>query len=289
MCCARDADLSDPFGRARAGRSFGRAQAGRRRDLSRRLTACRRPGPAGGRPQQAHEPAGRPGRGGVVQQLEVLPEAVEVHRAAARRGVRLGDVVAAQRAQGAGVVEGVKGGVRAWLLAQAGVPDPWMPQGLRGARPDRGVRGQQVRDELLGLPGELLQHIGQHGGRVRCPADRLAREHHVDGDAQGPHVDLVRVARACEDLWRHVDLGAADPMHYLVARPPPVAEAEVDKLHLLPAFALEGHVLRLDVAVHDALLVQVPDGLQHLLDQAPRLLLAEPPLVQDVLQDIPAL
>mmetsp|Transcript_29517 Transcript_29517/g.87593 ORF Transcript_29517/g.87593 Transcript_29517/m.87593 type:complete len:334 (+) Transcript_29517:500-1501(+) len=165
---------------------------------------------------------------------------------------------------------------------------PAVPQGLRSTHPHRGIHGEQVLDEPLSLGGELPEVLRHHGEPVPTPAHHLAREHGVDGGAQGPHVRLARVA-ASGDLRRHVALGAAVARHGHLALPPLAAQAEVDELHLVPGVALVHDVLRLDVAVHVAPVVHVLQSLQHLLDHEPRLLIAEPRLLHDVLHHVAAL
>jgi hypothetical protein len=63
-------------------------------------------------------------------------------------------------------------------------------------------------------------------------------------------------------------------------------EAQVTKLdtHL----AIKKHVLKLEVAVHNALVVQVPDGGAQLAEEAPRLSLEDAPSLDKIVEQLTA-
>ena len=101
-------------------------------------------------------------------------------------------------------------------------------------------------------------------------------------DADGVEVDLEGVHLLAEDLGRHVAGGAAcveTLLGVLGPRDPEVREAQVAQL-------VEHQVLGLDVAVEDALLVDVLHRCQDAGDQEARLFLGESPHGADAVPQI---
>jgi hypothetical protein len=110
-----------------------------------------------------------------------------------------------------------------------------------------GVVVDVLEAATLDLLEELLLALGAEGV--------VALQHHVEEDAQRPHVGVDgRVVYFGDDLRRHVGGGAAEGVDgggLLAAQ----TEAEVDQLQL--PVAVDEDVLRLDVPVDDVQLVQV--------------------------------
>ena len=105
---------------------------------------------------------------------------------------------------------------------------------------------------------------------------RPAGEELCDDAAEGPQVGAVVGVLVVDHLGRHV-LGRPHKLLELAARVAAVARrrpadqlggAEVDELGA--AVGREHDVLGLEVAVHDAVLVAVPDGLDALREAEPR-------------------
>eukprot|EP00968_Pinguiococcus_pyrenoidosus_P013929 scaffold1272_cov250-Pinguiococcus_pyrenoidosus.AAC.21 len=162
-----------------------------------------------------------------------------------------------------------------------------MVEGLHRAHAALDVAVQQPTDELggqaalvaLAVLEELSRvlHAVVHDGVAHLPLaaaveGRRAREEHVGDHAHGPHVAVVVVV-AAEHLGRHVVRRAAAQLELRVVVEV-LAEAEVDQLHHHVAGALDEPVLQLEVAVHDAALVKVPHGRQHLAQDVRALALA---------------
>ena len=100
---------------------------------------------------------------------------------------------------------------------------------------------------------------------VRLTAERrLATEHNVHDDAHGPDVTLGRVT-ALQHFWRDVVGRSVRLVHHLVGNYA-LGEAKVDKLDVsIIVFFVEQEVLWLDVAMADAVGVQVTQGVEGLL------------------------
>ncbi|GIX65340.1 colanic acid biosynthesis glycosyltransferase WcaI [Babesia caballi] len=133
--------------------------------------------------------------------------------------------------------------------------------------PDPVVLAQIHRDDLLDREGQP------------------AAQEQVHDDADGPHVDLLVVPLEREHLGRDVGHRPAGLRQELLG-PAQRREAKVRQLDGgRLALVREQNVLRLDVAVDDAALVQVRHDLQQLADDAVRVRLGEAvPLVDQVVQ-----
>ena len=120
----------------------------------------------------------------------------------------------------------------------------------------------------------------QRDGQVLVPR-RLARDHHVQADAQAPAVGLLAVRRRraaqvdpCRHLWRHIHWRAAQPLEGLLGGAAARRGAQVDELdRQLGLRHAQAHVLRLHVAVRPAVRVQVGQCARQLHEEPPRLLL----------------
>jgi hypothetical protein len=171
--------------------------------------------------------------------------------------------------------------------AAAGPPEG-EAQGPTAARPSPQPGGLELREDVAGgrpaLPGLLDQAVGddplERGGRVRprlaqrsrlLAEDRVdhppllaaerppAGEHLVDHHPQRPEVGRRPRALAAQLLGGHVGGGAdGDPLLGDGGGVHPAGEAEVEQLH--PAVRQHHHVLRLEVAVHDAGRVRGGEG-----------------------------
>mmetsp|Transcript_71716 Transcript_71716/g.154835 ORF Transcript_71716/g.154835 Transcript_71716/m.154835 type:complete len:306 (-) Transcript_71716:111-1028(-) len=159
-----------------------------------------------------------------------------------------------------------------------------MLQRLRCARAALGIHLEQPCHEVLGLhraPEEALREDRFH---VVLPAGgELTRQQRVSGNADAPTVNLVRVGSLAH-LGGQVALRPDAPRHRFVAWRPMRAQAEVDELHHVPVIARVHQVLALDVAVHDALVVQMLCSPQRLLHDTFRSGLGEHDSLPEVLQ-----
>jgi hypothetical protein len=153
-----------------------------------------------------------------------------------------------------------------------------------------GRLGQRLHDQggqLLGdvgtqvLDGQRIVHddVGEHHDDVVGPECLVAGEAFVEHAANGPHIggrtDLALGARL---LGRHVE-GRADQAARLaaLARGVVLDRAEIDELDVLDGAAGKEQVGGLDVAVHEAALVQLghgrgqpPPDLERLREREPR-------------------
>mmetsp|Transcript_32566 Transcript_32566/g.85581 ORF Transcript_32566/g.85581 Transcript_32566/m.85581 type:complete len:227 (+) Transcript_32566:1235-1915(+) len=105
----------------------------------------------------------------------------------------------------------------------------------------------------------------------------LAGEEHIGDDTDRPHIHrrVVRRLPLRPQLGRHVRRRAELIMHDLRAWAHMAREAKVYELQLsVLALVLVDHVVELDVAVHDAMVVAVQHCREHLLHQRRRGLLA---------------
>ena len=113
----------------------------------------------------------------------------------------------------------------------------------------------------------------------RVPADELIREH-----AQRPVIDLLRMLTTLYHLRRKVVWSSAHGVTTVVGcmdRP-----TKVGNLNL--AVDANEDVFGLDVAVHDALLVDVRDGEAELSEHHAGLVLGETALLRKVVEELPA-
>ena len=91
---------------------------------------------------------------------------------------------------------------------------------------------------------------------------RLSDQQGVEHDADCPDVDLEAVPRFAEYLGGDVVGGAAGGVPAISGRPDPGGEAEVAQLHL--HLVVEEDVAELDIAVDDAVGVEVLEGVDDL-------------------------
>lgn len=105
----------------------------------------------------------------------------------------------------------------------------------------------------------LLQHVVEDFLRIRAAERINAREHEVNDDASGPHIDLDVIRLVRDDFWRHVERTAHFHSILLHRRKPKVCQLDTEVLQ-----RLDQDVLRLDVAVHDALAVHIRQGVEDL-------------------------
>ena len=120
-------------------------------------------------------------------------------------------------------------------------------------------------------------HIDLHlaGGRGELAQRQFTGEHLVEDDAQRVDVRPVVHALGMLDLFRrHIvrrahDLPHAGQMEVLRLAAQDFGQAEVGDL--CAALLVQQHVLRLDVAVHDAFVVRILEGLANLGDDLQRL------------------
>mmetsp|Transcript_53854 Transcript_53854/g.166729 ORF Transcript_53854/g.166729 Transcript_53854/m.166729 type:complete len:242 (-) Transcript_53854:970-1695(-) len=138
------------------------------------------------------------------------------------------------------------------------------------------VRGKQLLHQRLRVLVEVLREVDlaskdllvdAHG--VLVAEGRLAADHLVDEDAQGPPVHRVRVTRRGQQLRRKVVWRAAGREG--------LADDKLRKAHVcdleVPPLA-QHEVLRLQVPVDDAALVKVLEGIHHAGRVVPCVLLA---------------
>ena len=102
---------------------------------------------------------------------------------------------------------------------------------------------------------------------------RFAREEDVQDDADAPDVALLTVG-AMDDFRCHVVRCAENAVHRVLVVDAP-GRSEVDQFDDRVLLILEVNVLRLDVAVHDRVLVQVVHGREELADHVCSLDLVE--------------
>lgn len=102
---------------------------------------------------------------------------------------------------------------------------------------------------------------------------RLAREKDVQDHTNAPDIALLAVG-AHDDLRGNIVGSAEDAVHGVLVIDP-ARGAEVNKFDDCVFLVLEVDILRLDVTVHDAVLVQVVDCRDELFDDAGRLDLVE--------------
>mmetsp|Transcript_53855 Transcript_53855/g.166733 ORF Transcript_53855/g.166733 Transcript_53855/m.166733 type:complete len:242 (-) Transcript_53855:970-1695(-) len=138
------------------------------------------------------------------------------------------------------------------------------------------VGGEELLHQGLGVLVEVLREVDlaskdllvdAHG--VLVAEGRLAADHLVDEDAQGPPVHRVRVTRRGQQLRRKVVWRAAGREG--------LADDKLRKAHVcdleVPPLA-QHEVLRLQVPVDDAALVKVLEGIHHAGRVVPCVLLA---------------
>ncbi len=141
------------------------------------------------------------------------------------------------------------------------------------------------------MDGELHRSLGEvrreHLRRLIAVEGRTSREHLVGDDAEGVDVRAMIGGGIGGGLLRrhvrrspdgHAGRGAAS----LRRRPFRARHAEVRDQRVA---AREQDVLRLDVAVHESLLVRVPERVAHLDEEAEGLLRGEPSLPADLLAE----
>mmetsp|Transcript_86912 Transcript_86912/g.241919 ORF Transcript_86912/g.241919 Transcript_86912/m.241919 type:complete len:239 (-) Transcript_86912:197-913(-) len=134
----------------------------------------------------------------------------------------------------------------------------------RGLVPDlrreAGGRRAQADAELHLLARPDLRHVGE------VPVDHKVQDH-----TEGPHVHLAVVVQAFDHLGRHERRRAADPAQLVpVGGGGYLRKTEVAQLdHATLALARTHVVLRLEVAVDDAHVVDHHQALEHALHEGP--------------------
>lgn len=112
---------------------------------------------------------------------------------------------------------------------------------------------------------------------------RLAAKHNEHDDAHGPHIALCRIA-ALEHLGRNVVWCTIRLVHNFVGNDA-LREAEVDQLDMrLVALLIKQEVLGLNIAMADAILMQVAQRVESLFHDSRRLLLGEMLRLDDVVE-----
>mmetsp|Transcript_278 Transcript_278/g.868 ORF Transcript_278/g.868 Transcript_278/m.868 type:complete len:597 (-) Transcript_278:1548-3338(-) len=175
-----------------------------------------------------------------------------------------------------------------------------MAQSRIGREPRSRVHPEQAGDEVLRLGGDpspFPLREGEGAGRdfaeelplVWGVEGHVAAEQDVGHHAQRPHVHRSAVGLVLHDLGREVVWGARQRAEGL-ARAAVHREAEVGDLHGgVGARVLEQDVLGLDVPMHDAVLVEVADGVEQDVHCAGSLLLREPGLRNHAVEQLAAL
>eukprot|EP00960_Hanusia_phi_P011445 334214-Hanusia_phi.AAC.2 len=191
--------------------------------------------------------------------------------------------------------------------------DPSVLQTLARCRALVRVDGEHAADEVLGgradaIPGvtgegeAALLHHEQHLRHVVAQERRGATEHGIQDRASRPHVHLGGVEALLKapiegdvhNLRSNVLGGAARGRHGVEDRVPlDGRKPEVSDLHVVVCgrggiAAHEEDVLWLDIAVADAMTVEVLEAGQHLLEQQPRVSLREVILPGDANQEFSA-
>mmetsp|Transcript_9010 Transcript_9010/g.23323 ORF Transcript_9010/g.23323 Transcript_9010/m.23323 type:complete len:234 (-) Transcript_9010:377-1078(-) len=163
---------------------------------------------------------------------------------------------------------------------RASSTQPWMAKRLISSEPVTSAHLQQSEDEVQGslryifprllreaqitlhnLPIQLVQHIMEER--------QGSAQQHVGDHTDRPDVDFPAVLLLFDDLRCQVEVGAADRVR--AGKPSRIVprdlrEAEVRDLHVGVAdLAGQQDVLRLQVAVHDALAVDVSARLQEIV------------------------
>lgn len=202
------------------------------------------------------------------------------------RGYAEGSQVA-ERHERAGLVNGLLD-----LLLNPGVL-----QSCLCSHPAHGVFGQHALDQVLRLLADLPP-LRALQGEVPLPnivedlvvslavEGGTAAEQNVEDDPDAPDVALLAVG-ALEYFGGDV-VGGAVLLREDYALDKLLAGAEVDDLDHVSVLGVHQDILRLEVRVHDALRVAVGNGLEHLLDDARCLLLAEETTLGNFVEEFPA-
>ena len=132
-------------------------------------------------------------------------------------------------------------------------------------------------------------HVLQGDLHRRVPGERLAAGEQLEQhDAGGVHVAAGVRDAALDLLGGEVGDGAEQQPGLAVRRAGVDGPGQAEVGHLDPAVVGDQHVLRLDVAVHDAGPVRGREGLEHRLQQVQRLARAHrAPLAHQVAQRAP--
>lgn len=168
--------------------------------------------------------------------------------------------------------------------------EPLVRLDLGCRQPVVGVRFHDPAQHVLAVGREVTRHLELATqdflvelARVLVLKGEKASEHREEDDAAGPDVDLrAEVPLTFNHFGRRVARTAARclELHALFVR---VGETEVDQLQVL--LVVEQQILRFQVAMHDAQLVQVLNRALDLLEVLAGFLLRELLLLDDVVEE----
>lgn len=133
--------------------------------------------------------------------------------------------------------------------------------------------GQQIQAEMRDRAantrrkGPVLRvHLAQHRELI-APIERIAvGQHHVQADAQRPHVRLHRVvALFLEHFGRHVALGTAvrAGQHHIAVSVALTVAAQTEVGQFRIVHLVEQNVVQLQIAMSDAQFVQIDQSIDH--------------------------
>mmetsp|Transcript_1844 Transcript_1844/g.5501 ORF Transcript_1844/g.5501 Transcript_1844/m.5501 type:complete len:403 (+) Transcript_1844:141-1349(+) len=193
-------------------------------------------------------------------------------------------------------------GVEAGLRHRRAVDDPIVLEGLLRGTTVPGVPCQQPPHQVLGVGGrprplrtgeldDAVAHLRQDGV-IAGPGERDApREQHVQNDAAAPDIAGL-VVPSGDHLRRHVVRGAHGLPEDRV-RTTITSNAEVDEFQRIVlidgALVCEDEVLGLQIPMGNVLTVHVVDGSQNLLQHNCCLGLGQAPLLEDLVEELPAI
>jgi len=162
---------------------------------------------------------------------------------------------------------------------------------LRRCQPLVRVRLQNLINEVDALWGEPFGHLKlaaqdllvQLGSRLVFEG-QVARDHGEQNDTAGPDVHArAIVLQAVDHFRRRVTGRSARCLQHLVLLVG-VAEAEIDQSNVF--LVVQQQVLRLQISVHDAELVQILDSTNDLLEELAGFCLLKLLLLDDVVEEL---